>query len=87
MALFTIGSLGVHTVSVSGAKIQEFRPLGRSSEKRNANDRSLRKQHHKDGRKSVILAGNEEAKGTVTDFKCFKFIRRKCCFLRLLWTG
>lgn len=46
----------MQTASVLGAKIQEeFGPLGRSSEGRNANDQSLRKQLHKDGRKSELF--------------------------------
>lgn len=53
----------MHTGSVSGAKIQEFGALGKSSEKKNANDQSLRKQLRKDGRKSVILQEMRRLRG------------------------
>lgn len=49
-------AVSVETASVLGARIQEeFGPLGKSSEERNANDHSLRKQLHKDGRKSELF--------------------------------
>lgn len=46
----------MQTASVLGAKIlEEFGPFGKSSEERNANGQSSRKQIHKDGRTSKLF--------------------------------